>query len=367
MKYFMLILFLTVLDTIAVSQIKVAFVRPGRQSNIFWGKVSKVFEKAAQDLSVSYRIHIAGDYIPEKMENLIGYMKALDDAINSQPDYLITYVVRQETIRLLERTKSTKTKVFLINAAIPEEELVHVGRPRDRFPNWLGHMHPDDEKAGYDLAKNLITIAQQDFTGSLEMIALSGSKESSPGYLRAEGLKQAVKDHPNVKLKEHRYIYDWSPKRAKRTAEKLLDNTSAPKIVWTASDAMALEVAEIAIKKSLEPNKNIFIGGVDWLDGALTGIENGKIAVSMGGHLMEAAWALILLHDYHHGIDFADSLGTQIQSKMSPIHKDNISHLAKSFRFEQLKTIDFRNLSKVYNKGLKVHITNLEDTIKQSE
>ena len=72
-------------------------------------------------------------------------------------------------------------------------------------------------------------------------------------------------------------------------------------IVWAASDGMALGVMDaISSGHSKISRESILIGGVDWTPEAIRMIQQNHIDASVGGHFMQAAWALVKIYDHHH-------------------------------------------------------------------
>ena len=79
---------------------------------------------------------------------------------------------------------------------------------------------------------------------------------------------------------------------------------------------------------------------------------SGRLAALAGGHFMAGAWSLVLLHDYHHGRDFADE-GLELDRPMFALF-DKAQAEGYLQRFGAgIGTIDFRPHSKVHNPRLK--------------
>jgi ABC-type sugar transport system substrate-binding protein len=74
-------------------------------------------------------------------------------------------------------------------------------------------------------------------------------------------------------------------------------------VVWCASDAMALGALSAALEAGRRPGKDVLIGGVDLIDRALEEVAAGRLEVSVGGHVVDGAYALVLLHDQHRTCD----------------------------------------------------------------
>jgi hypothetical protein len=75
--------------------------------------------------------------------------------------------------------------------------------------------------------------------------------------------------------------------------------------------------------------------------------------VTIGGHFLAGAVALILIHDYHNGIDFVDDTGVQMITPVYPITAGNIQKYIKVLDRTKWNKIDFRRFSKKYNPDLK--------------
>lgn len=68
---------------------------------------------------------------------------------------------------------------------------------------------------------------------------------------------------------------------------------------------------------------------------------------------MEGAWALISVHDYLKGHDFANSEGLKMKTDMSLLSAENYQRYARLIEPATWSRIDFKRFSKVYNPQLK--------------
>jgi hypothetical protein len=79
---------------------------------------------------------------------------------------------------------------------------------------------------------------------------------------------------------------------------------------------------------------------------ALTRVADGGLAAMVAGDYFIGAWAMVLLHDYHHGRDFAASGGVcQKLDFLSVIHRDNVAQYDEVV-FLRGRTLDFGLYSK---------------------
>ena len=117
-----------------------------------------------------------------------------------------------------------------------------------------------------------------------------------------------------------------------------------------------------AISQGKTPGDDVFFGGCGWYTPALDMIREGTLTTSVGGHFMDGGWAMVLLHDYHHGKDF---ISDPIETKMYSIDKRNVEKYSKTFVKQQWSKIDFKKFSKVHNPHLERYDFSLEAVLQQ--
>lgn len=125
------------------------------------------------------------------------------------------------------------------------------------------------------------------------------------------------------------------------------------KLVWTASDHLALGVISAIEHLGYVPGKHMIVGGIDWTPQSHNLIRQNKQLFSVGGHFIEAGKGILLAHEILHGFDFIEDLGTIINSKIIMIDKHNIDEIAPKLNEVYWKSLDFKPLSKRYNPDLK--------------
>jgi hypothetical protein len=101
-----------------------------------------------------------------------------------------------------------------------------------------------------------------------------------------------------------------------------------------------------------KPGENVFIGGIDWSKDALEAIQRRELTASVGGHFFEGAWALVLLHDYINGRDFADIDGVTMKTNMQLVDKTNVSYWQSFIDKKRWDNMDFRSFSLATNRKL---------------
>ncbi|MFK7827044.1 MAG: ABC transporter substrate-binding protein [Oligoflexales bacterium] len=360
------ILFLSIISlTLAAKnpdKINLTFLNPSHVDSDFWNTVTSFMKSASKDLGINIRVHYASTD-RRHMENYFDLKK--DIAANKIPDYLVmAYIRGGASEKIIKMALEANIKVFIFNTDVPDEDRKKIGKPRGKFSNWIGHMFPDDEKAGYDLAEILIKKARKGAAnGKIEVVGISGDRLSTAAHLRNKGLRSAVR---NNKQELRQVIYaDWEKVNATKKTQVLIKRYPKVQVFWSASDFMSLGIVEGIKNSGKIPGKQILTGGVDWMPDALNAIRDGKMTASIGGHFMEGGWVMVMLYDYHNGKDFAESEGIRTESKMGIIHQDNISDYLKYFKDSNWDKIDFKKFSKVLNPNIKKYDFSLDTILNQ--
>jgi signal transduction histidine kinase/ABC-type sugar transport system substrate-binding protein len=237
-----------------------------------------------------------------------------------------------------------------INGSLPDLDF----GPRSKYRYWVGEIQPDNEMAGATLMSHLLQGAREKGWQEIHVLGIAGLANSPGGELRRIGWEYTLKHQPDVKTARSMRA-DWTAETAAAVFRQALQENPEINVIWTASDDMALGVAEEA--KRLAPQREFLIGGVDWSLKALQQIVNGNMHSSVGGHVYEGALALALLHDYNQGRDFL-SEALSFSTRMMPMSADLI-HEYMAFRQRPSKLLGLHRLSKVENSALESYPFNI--------
>ena len=333
----------------AKGPIRVTFINPSSNSNPFWNQVTDFMQVVARDLNMHLDVRYAND---NRYEGTKLATKAL--ASHPKPDFLIYIYQTGQGQEILSAAEAAKVHSFIINTGVNDSDREAVGRPREKFKYWIGHLFPDDVAAGQELATRLFEAAKAQgklgTDGRIHAIALSGGRDSSAALDRNEGLQQALRAHPEVTL--HQLVFtNWEMKLARSQTQGLLKRYPETSVVWAASDFIALGALEAIEENKKNARTDVLAGGFDWTTAGVHAVKNGKMLATLGGHFMDGGWALVLMHDFYHGIDFASS-GTTIRSRMHVISQENVDSFLALPSKKQWDDIDFRQFSKIYNPKL---------------
>ena len=316
----------------------IAVVSPGDESNEFWGNVISLTRAAADDFGYRIIVHHAGDDA-DRFAALID--KATSGKETPKPDAVMFPNMEGKGAQLLSVAEKNGVPALTFNMGVDVNE---AGRPRDRYKNWIGQLVPDDEEAGYLLAKKLIDAASESGTRNIEILAIAGRKTDTPSIDRIRGLKRAVAEYPGVSLNKVSYT-NWTEKEAMDAASQAAQKTPAVSVFWCASDRMAIAVSNALRRAGREVNKNLFVGGIDWTSTGLIAVSENRLTATVGGHLIEGGWAVVLLHDYFNGKDFAGE-STLLKTPMSVADASNIDQYLERLGENKWGQINFTLYSK---------------------
>lgn len=320
---------------------KALLLNRNAQSDTFWHNLSSFAQAAAKDLRIDLEVF----YANQNDQALLDKFRAAA-ASPTPPQYVILHKT-DVAMDILREANTKGIKTFVINGGFSEQEMQTLGKPREKVAHWLGQMVPNDQESGYLVGKYLLEAASIR-SESLTVLPINGNLDHGVSSMRAEGLKRAIDEFPGAEQLEQVNSY-WQADIARDATTRELSDNPKLKIVWTAADFLA----NAALTGAQDMGRNILTGGVDWSEKALEKVSRGELKVSVGGHFMEAAWALILLHDYHNGIDFAEAEGTLLQSKFFVLEPHSVDLYRNTFRDGDYNKIYFRRFSKVYNTHLR--------------
>lgn len=327
----------------AQSKKSIAFFSPADKSNLFWSEMIDFGKSVAEKLDMNLLVYHANDDADIMTQNMEKAAK-----LNPKPDGFIFPSMPAQGDRYIKIAQKHQIPVIYVNMGL--DDSLNETSTRNVFPNLLGQVTPDDEEAGYELAKTLIQTAKAKGKRAIHLLAITAQENDLSAALRMKGLQKALKEFPEVTL--IRIINtDWSSEQTLEglKAEPDLNNVT---IVWAASDDMALTASSYFTEKGFTQGKEVFIGGVDWTQRGLKAVKSGDLTTSVGGHFAEIGWGLILFYDYLNGKDFA-SESTMFKSAMNPLTDKNVDIFPYSKEENRWAEVNFRSFSKVLNPKLK--------------
>ena len=316
----------------------------------FWSRVHDLIVAAAADLDVDFKVYYAE-------ESYIRLLEQVDSVLSDpkqRPDGMIFHNYKQTGERLLAKAEQYGVKSLIFNAGFPDDDDETL-RPREKYKHWVGEILPDDNFAGAELLAQLFKAATKlnkySEASTIQALALEGNLSSGAYIARKSGFQQQLGALPSVSFTQF-VPAEWSREAASRKFDTIFRRYPDLGIIWAANDNMALGILDAAAQSNgPKANEDFVVGGIDWLPESFQSVEDGRMAVTIGGHFVEGMWALILLYDYLNGYDFAEAHGTSLRTQMSAVTKALLSEygdVAQKLDPERLSIFDFRPLSRTH-------------------
>ncbi len=346
--YSILLLFCLMLPWQASAQntapASMVFLNPGFSGEPFWVGYSDFMQAAAADLGVELTI-VYGERDPQRI--LANAHAVL--AGPELPDYLIFANEMYLGPELLRLFANTPIKLFALHSTLTEEQRQLVGGPREQYRNWIGSLVPNDEEAGYLMAKALFAKAED---MPVSLLAFSGVRHTPSATLREAGLRRAMAEHPQVRLQQLVYG-EWKRQRAYEQAQQLLQRYTDVRLVWSANDEMAFGAMQAALELAKQPGRDMHFSALNNSAEVFQARIRGDIDVLVSGHFTLGGWAVVMLHDHHAGLDFAERGGKDRVARLFTLVDKQQAALLQNRIARKGYGIDFRRFSAVYQPQLK--------------
>lgn len=344
-------------------RIQATFINPGisdsnNPTGTFWLSVSAFMQAAANDLDIDLEI------IYSERNHIL--MKEQARSVASRvtpPDVVLVVNEKLAASEMVKIFDKAGIKVFVLLNTFDDSQAREMGKPRAKFPSYLGSLVPDNTAAGYLVARKLFSKARHEGHGAaggkIEVIAINGDYVTPAAIARNVGLQLAVNETEGIDLRQE-FVGQWSRDKAHIQAEGAFLRYPGISVIWAANDPMALGALDAVRKVGKIPGKDVMIGGVNWDLPALLEVRDGGLVVTAGGHFMTGAWALVLLYDYYHGRDFAE-IGTELQLPLfNSLDRQSVVRYLAVFGDGNWGKIDFRKFSKTMNPDLQQYDFSLE-------
>ena len=274
-----------------------------------------------------------------------------------RPQYVIVVnegAAGPELLRIL----ADKTRVFMAYSGITQPaDVAAAGAPRQKFPQWIGSLEPKASEAGYLTAKALISQARTQglkaADGKIHLLAIAGDRSTTTSVQRNLGMRQAVEEARDVVI-DQEVTAQFSRPKAQEMAEQLFLRFPEARAVWAGSDQMAFGAMQALQARGGAPGKDVLFAGINTSREALEAVKSGRLSALAGGHFVLGAFALVMVHDHHKGVDFAQDEGVALETSMFVLFSPREADLFLArYGQDRFDAIDFRRFSKVHTPRLK--------------
>ena len=324
------------------SAASVVFLNPGKSTEAYWLSYAQFMQAAAKDLGMPLQV-IYAERDPQRM---VEQARAVLQATNP-PDYLVFVNEEYAGPEILRLSKGSQVKLFAVNNTLTADQQTLIGASRERYPNWIGSLVPNDEEAGYMMASRLIERGRAlQPAGEMQLLAFSGAKQTPAAQFRERGLQRALAEHPDVRLRQLVYS-EWNRQRAYEQAQQLLPRHPDATLIWAANDEMAFGAMRAAEELGRVPGKDLLFSALNNSAEVLQARLDERVSVLVSGHFTAGGWAMVLLHDYDAGLDFAARGGKDRQDALfMQLDKPQSRRLLQRIQSKHYD-LDFRRFSVV--------------------
>jgi ABC-type sugar transport system substrate-binding protein len=363
-KKFIILFTLLLITSVSFANINVTFINPGKSDETFWLMVSEFMQASANDLEINLEIK----YAERNFLGAVTIMKEIVARVN-KPDYVV--IVNEKLIapRLLEISEEAGIKTFMILNGLTSEQIKSEGKPREKHKKWIGSLIPDNEKAGYMIADNLIKEAHNILDKKvINMIAIAGNRVTPASVQRVEGLGRAIQENESINLLQILYA-EWNEEEAYIMTNGMFNRYRFIDLIWAINDPTAFGAMRAVREERKELGKEVIVAGLNWSKEAIERIKTGEMLCSIGGHFMVGGWSLVMIKDYHENLDFInkDSQGEHQINIFGIIDKSNVARYCTYFQNENWNKIDFRTFSKYYNNKIDEYDFSLDKILSHLE
>ncbi|HDS1679688.1 TPA: ABC transporter substrate-binding protein [Pseudomonas putida] len=274
----------------------VVFLNPGQSNETFWTSYSRFMQAAADELGMTLRVEYSERDAALAMSQARAILKG-----PQRPDYLVLVNEQYVAPEIIRLSQGTGVKLFLVNNGLTANQAMSIRAQPDKYGQVLGTLTANDQQAGFRMLHEMVALLPRD-NEPIDLVAFAGVKTTPASQLREEGMRQALADFPQVRLRQ--VVYGgWNRERAYEQAQQLLQRYPKTRLVWAANDQMALGAMQAFEEAGRKPGRDVMFGAINSSPEALRARIDGRLGVLMGGHTTLGGWAMVLLHDDARGLE----------------------------------------------------------------
>ena len=273
----------------------VVFLNPGHSNENFWVSYSRFMQAAAQDLGMELRVQ----YSERRADLALSQARAILKG-PQRPDYLVLVNEQYVAPEIIRLSRGSGVKLFLVNNGLTATQASSIQAQPERYAPVLGTLTGNDEQAGYQMLREMVALLPRS-SGPVDLLAFAGIKTTPASQLREQGMRRALADFPQVRLRQ--VVYGgWSRQRAYEQAQLLIERYPQVQLVWSAYDERSFGAMQAFEAAGRKPGVDTVFSAVNSSPEALRARIDGRLGVLMGGHFSVGGWAMVMLHDDARGV-----------------------------------------------------------------
>ncbi|MBV4492041.1 ABC transporter substrate-binding protein [Pseudomonas oryzicola] len=275
--------------------VSVVFLNPGLSTETFWTTYTRFMQAAADELGMTLRV----EYSERRADLALSHARAILNG-PQRPDYLVLVNEQYVAPEIMRLSRGTGVKLFLVNNGLTASQALSIEAQPDKYAEPLGTLVSNDEEAGFQMLHQMVAQLPRD-SGPVDLLAFAGVNTTPASQLRVEGMRRALADYPQVRLRQ--VVYGgWNRQRAYEQAQQLLLRYPDTRLVWSANDEMAFGAMQAFEEAGRRPGHDVLFGTINSSPEALRARIDGRLSVLLGGHFTLGGWAMVMLHDDAQGV-----------------------------------------------------------------
>jgi ABC-type sugar transport system substrate-binding protein len=277
---------------------------------------------------------------------------------SNQPDYIVIVNEKLVAPLMFQMFKGSPAKVLLLHNDLTPEQRREIGNEREQISNWIGTVTSDETRAVQRLMEEL---GRQLGDRKPQIVCITGDPSTPVSMERARGVDDFIARAGRGQVLQLVFS-DWGAADAQSKADVLLSRYPQTNIIWAANDSMALG----AMRAVKARRARVLVGGTGAWPDALASMAEGGMAASVGSHFFIGAWAMVLLHDYHQGLDFAARGGATMKiDHMRVVSRANAAQFDRAV-YKRGEALDFGVFSKSRHPKIKRYDFSLAPLMRQT-
>lgn len=330
-------------DAAAARDIRVVFLNPGTyQQDVGWTQRSLFMQAAAEQFDIQLEVLYSG----RDRLRIVEQARAVA-ARAVPPDYVVVVNEAEEAVQLMDALRGRGIRVLVMHNDLTEEQRRRVGNERGpQQPDWIGSIITDERAAGHALMAELARRASP----PLKILGLGGAEAAPVSAEREEGMRAFLAQGGKGEVVQV-VPGNWTREDSREKAQWLLARYPDANVFWVANDSMALGARDAIVQAGRQDR--MVVGGIGGFANALDAVQRGDLTASVGGNGFIGAWAMVLIHDYENGRDFAALGGPRVLAGTVALAADARSAARLQRLVEKPGRIDYRRFSRAENRALR--------------
>jgi ABC-type sugar transport system substrate-binding protein len=347
MRILFLFLFFSVQPIVMAKPLNVTILIPHLPTDPYWQQITNITQAAADDLSINLTVVNKSITMITRYEQY-DLIKGITQQ-KEKPDYLIFMPYLTSAKLSFDALEAAKIKFFTIEQNYKNHSNLSIGYPQSKYKYWIGENFYNHQVASQALSNYLINKAKNNLPDNQVPILLGLSGDHNPvSSQRKQGLIHAAKLN-DVPIKQVISV-NWRREVAEERLLQLAQRHGKPSIVWCASDYIAFGALDASKILNLLINKDLYIGGFDWVPQAIEKINNNTLTGSVGGDIFRGAGILLKIYDHERGVDTFNIDQSFEGEDLALITIDNIHEYHALTQVDFWDKINYKSFSQADNK-----------------